>query len=829
MPTVSLHVHEQVDPKRIIDEVRKEDTGPRQQSLFALDKKPLREAVEFYKHRLNWKNRLVAGDSLLVMNSLLEKEGMAGKVQMVYFDPPYGIKYGSNFQPFVNQRNVTDGKDADLTAEPETIKAFRDTWELGIHSYLTHLRDRLLLAKELLHESGSIFVQIGDENVHRVRCLLDEVFGAENHIAIIQFRTKIPLGTTYLAAVGDYILFFAKNKSSLKYRKPLFTRLSGDGTQFKSVRSIDGLIRQMTKAEASGESEFLNGDTACRGLDLVSAGKTESCVFDAEFNGRIFRTASGNSWKTNKVGFDRLKKAERILGGNKSLSYLFLHDDYPVQEYSNMWTDTQGAAGKSYVVQTSEKVIQRCILMSTDPGDLVLDITCGSGTTAYVAEQWGRRWITCDTSRVAVTIARQRLMTALFDYYRLADPKKGVSEGFKYKTVPHITLKSIANNARIDVIWDKFQEKLEPLREQLNQKLDTSWQEWEIPRQAGEQWPPDAVQLHSEWWKLRIARQKEIDASIAANADSETLYDQPYEDKSKVRVSGPFTVEAVPSLHAKSLEQIEQENQGSGETLRQAVWRDELLKTGIRAKGGRKIEFSRVETLSGTRWIQCEAETKEECPQKVLVVFGPEHAPLDPRIVENAWQEAKTFRPDMLLFFAFHFDEKAAQDIDDLKPELAGMQLLKVQMNADLFTDDLKKKRASNESFWLIGQPDVAVKQIAEGKDKGKYTVEVLGFDYYNPQSGKVESGGKDNIAIWELDTDYDGRSLFPNQVFFPMAGSEDGWGRLAKNLKAEIDQEKIEDFRGTFSLPFAKGQHSRIAVKIIDDRGIESLRVINL
>lgn len=837
VPTVSLHVHEQVDPKRIIDEVRKEDTGPRQQSLFALDKKPLREAVEFYKHRLNWKNRLVAGDSLLVMNSLLEKEGMAGKVQMVYFDPPYGIKYGSNFQPFVNQRNVTDGKDADLTAEPETIKAFRDTWELGIHSYLNYLRDRLLLAKELLHESGSIFVQIGDENVHRVRCLMDEVFGAENFVSLIDFQKSAGQASSLLSSVSDYIIWYGKNKKSIKYHN-LYESKSYDtrgGSGYKNIEDKDGYRRSMSRDELSGASP--TEGRVFSFAPLVSSGYRNTLTVDFKFNEQKYHPGSNYYWKVHPDILVRVGKAGRFHDPGKKIYYVRYLDDFPVINLTDSWRDTSpGFQSQVYVVQTLPIVVERCLLMSTDPGDLVLDITCGSGTTAYVAEQWGRRWITCDTSRVAVAIARQRLMTALFDYYRLADPKKGVSEGFKYKTVPHITLKSIANNAQIDVIWNKFQEKLEPLREQLNQKMGTNWQEWEIPRQAGEQWPPDAVQLHSEWWKQRIARQKEIDASIAANADSETLYDQPYEDKSKVRVSGPFTVEAVPSLHAKSLEQIEQENHGSGEsvtrsgeTLRQAMWRDELLKTGIRAKGGRKIEFSRVETLSGTRWIQCEAETKEECPQKVLVVFGPEHAPLDPRIVENAWQEAKAFRPDMLLFCAFHFDEKAAQDIDDLKPELAGMHLLKVQMNADLFTDDLKKKRASNESFWLIGQPDVAVKQLAEGKDKGKYTVEVLGFDYYNPQSGKVESGGKDNIAIWELDTDYDGRSLFPNQVFFPMAGSEDGWGRLAKNLKAEIDQEKIEDFRGTVSMPFAKGQHSKIAVKIIDDRGIESLRVINL
>jgi len=405
--------------------------------------------------------------------------------------------------------------------------------------------------------------------------------------------------------------------------------------------------------------------------------------------------------------------------------------------------------------------------MTTDPGDLVFDLTCGSGTTAYVAEQWGRRWITCDTSRVATTLAKQRLMTASFDYYKLARPSEGVGSGFEYKTVPHVTLKSIANN--------------------------------EPPTQ-------------------------------------ETLYDQPLKDVRKVRVTGPFTAEAVPSLHAKSLTDIEKENQGSGqsvarsgETSRQAMWRDELLKTGVRAKGGRKLEFVRVEPMGGTRWIQCEAETRDDIPQKVLVVFGPEHAPLEQRMVENAWQEARAFKPDILLFCAFQFDEEAAKDIDELKPEVAGMQLLKVQMNADLFTDDLKKKRASNDSFWLIGQPDVEVRQIREGEDKGKYQVEVMGFDYYNPKNGNVESGGIKNITMWQLDTNYDERSLFPSQVFFLMAGEKDGWATLAKNLKAEIDLEKVEYFSGTVSLPFAKGDNSKIAVKIVDDRGIESLRVISL
>jgi len=465
-----------------------------------------------------------------------------------------------------------------------------------------------------------------------------------------------------------------------------------------------------------------------------------------------------------------LSENNRLMAIGDTLRYKRYIDDFPVSPINSIWDDTAISGfgrKKQYVVETNEKVIQRCLLMTTDPGDLVFDLTCGSGTTAYVAEQWGRRWITCDTSRVATTLAKQRLMTASFDYYKLARPNEGVGSGFEYKTVPHITLKSIANNE-----------------------------------------PPG----------------------------QETLYDQPLKDAKKVRVTGPFTVEAVPSLHAQSLSEIEKENQGtgqsaarSGETSRQAMWRDELLKTGVRAKGGKKLEFVRVEPMGGTRWIQCEAETRDDTPQKVLVVFGPEHAPLEQRMVENAWQEARAFKPDILLFCAFQFDEEAAKDIDELKPEVAGMQLLKVQMNADLFTDDLKKKRSSNESFWLIGQPDVEVRQIKAGEDKGKYQVEVMGFDYYNPKNGNVESGGKKNIAMWQLDTNYDERSLFPSQVFLPMAGEKEGWAKLARNLKAEIDPEKIEFFNGTVSLPFAKGDNSKIAVKIVDDRGIESLRVITL
>ena len=764
VPTVSLHVHERIDPKTIIDTVTKEKTGPAQMSLFKTEQKPLREAIDFYKHKEGWSNRLIAGDSLLVMNSLLEKEGMAGKVQMVYFDPPYGIKYGSNFQPFVNKRDVKDGKDEDLSAEPEMIKAFRDTWELGIHSYLTYLRDRLLLAREILHESGSVFVQISDENVHHVREIMDEVLGPENFVSLIAFTSTSGFDSSTLARTGDYLVWYAKEKVKIKYHQLYIEKdISIEGGRYGWITLNDGTYRGLKSKEKSGERPIPDGARFYQPTSLVSQGETSSPQ-EFIFLGKKYKPPIGQHWKTSIEGLNKLAENNRIHVAKNSIRYIRFSNDFPFKPINNLWTDT--ATGnftedKLYVVQSGVKLIQRCLLMTTDPGDLILDITCGSGTTANVAEQWGRRWITCDTSRVALTLAKQRLMTANFAYYKLAYPNEGISSGFEYKTVPHITLKSIANNE-----------------------------------------PPA----------------------------TETLYDQPFVDNKKTRITGPFTVEAVPAPYAKSFDELEKDDSGSdtsiartGETHRQSEWRDELLRSGVRAKGGKIIQFTRVEPLSGTKFIQAEAETKEDVPQKVLVVFGPEHAPLEQRQVEDAWQEARALNPDMLLFCAFQFDDEAAKDIDELTPEIAGMQLLKAQMNADMFTDDLRKKRSSNESFWLVGQPDV---KVHKQKD-GKVQVEVMGFDYYNPKTGNVESGGKKNIAMWMLDTDYDNRSLFPSQVFFPMAGAKEGWTKLARNLKAEIDEEKIEAFRGTTSLEFEPG--NTIAVKIIDDRGIESLRVIKV
>ena len=603
VPTVSLHVHERIDPRRIIESVKKAEQVSPQLSLFEEEKKPLREAIEFYKHRENWSNRLIAGDSLLVMNSLLEKEGMGGKVQMVYFDPPYGIKYGSNFQPFVNKRDVKDGNDGDLTTEPEMIKAFRDTWELGIHSYLTYLRDRLLLAKELLHESGSVFVQISDENVHHVREILGEVFGSENFVSLIAFTSTSGFSSSTLARTGDYLVWYAKDKSKIKYRQLYLDKdISIEGGNYKWIKLNDGSYRGLTSKEIKGEDKLPIDSKLYQPTSLVSQGATSSPQ-EFEHQGKKYYPPTGQHWKTSVEGLQKLSKEGRIHIAENSIRYVRFASDFSLKPITNLWTDT--ATGnftddKIYVVQTGTKLIARCLLMTTDPGDLALDLTCGSGTTAIVAENWGRRWITCDTSRVALTLTKQRMMVANFNYYELAYPSEGVGSGFNYETIPHIMLGTIANN--------------EP-----------------------------TVQ--------------------------ETIFDKPNINNKKTRVTGPFTVEAVPSPIAKSFEDVESENSfeadisisRSGETLRQDEWRNELLRSGVRAKGGKTIEFTRVEPLSGTRFLQAEAETKEDNPKRVVVCFGPEHAPLEQRMVELALEEARTLRPkpEIVLFCAFHFDPEA--------------------------------------------------------------------------------------------------------------------------------------------------------------------------
>jgi adenine-specific DNA-methyltransferase len=823
VPTASLHVHERIDPRTIIRAVQKKNghgggSGKLvQRSLFEEPEEnpPLREAIEFYKHAHGWTNRLIAGDSLMVMNSLLEKEGMAGKVQMVYIDPPYGIRYGSNFQPFVNNRNVKDGKDSDLTQEPEMLQAFRDTWELGVHSYLQSLRDRALLAKDLLSETGSIFVQIGDQNVHLVRALLDEIFGSQNSCALIAYAKTTTTTGRLLPATADYVLWYAKSLEQVKFHRLYTTKVLGatGATKYDQVELANGSRRAMLPAEKLDPSKLPDGARIFTLDNLTSPRVREARTgyFPITFEKRDYLPNQGE-WKTNPEGIKRLMIAKRIHPMSSTLRYVRYLNDFKAVALTNIWTDIGGIQSRSdpkiYVVQTSTTAVERCMLMTTDPGDLVFDPTCGSGTTAYVAEQWGRRWITCDTSRVATALAKQRLMTRVFDYYVLANDREGVAGGFACKRIPRVTLKSIANNPEI--------------REGISRA--------------------------------------EVEATIARHAEQETLFDAPEIDPSKARVSGPFTLEAVPAPAVRPITELLVESQPVsldnqptlpgvgdlelqpklqftedvsvarfGETIRQRQWRDELLACGIRGKGGQRIQFARLEPLGATRWLQCEGETKGERVERVVVSFGPEHAPLEQRQVELALEEAVQLKPTpkVVIFAAFQFDPEAAKDIDETK--WPGVTLLKAQMNTDLLTDDLKKKRSSNESYWLMGQPDVELRKIAKGEHKGECQIEVHGFDYYNPRTGAIESGDTTKIAMWMLDTDYDGRSLYPRQVFFPMAGPKDGWARLAKNLKAEIDEDLIEAYRGTVSLPFDPGDYRRVAVKIVDDRGIESLKIISL
>mgnify|MGYP000864627306 CR=1 FL=1 len=888
--TVSLHVHERIDPMSILSAVRKrleevndtkgktaaklkaEEPSPlgRQASLFEapFESLPLRAAVDFYRHDKGWANRLIAGDSLLVMNSLLVKEGMAGQVQMIYIDPPYGIKYGSNFQPFVGKRDVKDRSDADLTQEPEMIKAFRDTWELGIHSYMSYLRDRLLLAHDLLADSGSVFVQISDENLHHVREVLDEVFGSMNFVSQITVVKTSSATSELLAGVADYLVWYSKDRAKLKYRALYQVKdIEGAGTsQYTFIEKQTGARISASAADVKSTSDrfFSHGDMRSQ---------RPPGDFAVQFQGLEFRPGAGY-WKTGESGFLKLAKARRLMVVGNTLRYVRFLDDFPVFNYNNVWSDT-GTSGfsdsKVYVVQTNTSIVERCLLMTTDPGDLVLDPTCGSGTTAVASERWGRRWITCDTSRVAVTLAKQRLMTASYDYYQLAYPHEGLKGGFIYKTVPHVTLKSIANNADIDAIYERLHPAIAAALATLNaalaqhppaepltvsegvrkgQKLalgkkGVALHEWEVPFPSDDGKPlnllpngwPDALrEPFDAFHAARRRMQAEMDRSIAANAESETLYDKPEPSKTKLRITGPFTVEAVPFPTVLSLEAAEggseatpTEDQAyqtsiarSGETSRQQQWRDELLKTGIRGKGGQMLKFAELEVMAGTTCLHATG-TLAESGERVVVSFGPEHGALEQRQVEHAIGEAGELfpRPKMIVFCAFTFDPEAAKDIDAFK----GITALKAQMNTDLLTEDLKKARSSNQSFWLMGQPEVHATQ----RPDGRWQVEVMGFDYFDTVKGELISGGKAKIAMWSLDTDYDGRSLFPHQVFFPMAGKDEGWRKLKKSIRAELDESLLEQFHGTVSLPFEAGKNGKAAVKIVDDRGIESLKILPL
>ena len=858
-----LFIQEKVNPKVLIDDLIRQTKQQRESSgkgaqrdfadLFAdFNGLPSDDArTEFYQHKANWSNRMILGDSLQVMASLAEREGLRGKVQCIYIDPPYGIKFNSNFQWSTTSRDVRDGKAEHITREPEQVKAFRDTWRDGIHSYLTYLRDRLTVARDLLSESGSVFMQIGDENVHRVRALMDEVFGEGNFVRIISYATTSGLGNELLDRASDYIVWFAKNRDAIKYREPLVPKSNqtGGDAAYRMLVTENINHRPLTKKEREGSVRIPEGSKIYRYDNLVSQSGSETGQFDVEFYGQTFSIEKG-SWKTSKNGIENLKKADRIAKTSKNAYYIRRVDDFASKTISNLWTDTViagFASDKTYVVQTSSKVIQRCILMTTDPGDLVVDPTCGSGTTAYVAEQWGRRWITIDTSRVALALARARIMGARYPYYLLADSRDGqvkeaeisrkdpsekrtyndIRQGFVYERVPHIMLRHIANNAEIDVIWEKLQETLEPLREQLNEELDTAWEEWEIPREADDTWPEEVLKIHADWWEQRIARQKEIDASIAAKADYEYLYDKPYEDNKKVRVAGPFTVDSLSPHRVLGVDEddelmdVAEAKLGYGEKQDFAGMILEHLKTsGVhQAHKEDRISFSGIKPWPGdlvcAEGIYIEGDSDSGVEKRAGIFIGPEFGTVSRPDLVQAAREAADADFDVLIACAFNYEAHTSEF-----NKLGRIPILKARMNADLHMAGDLKNTGKGNLFVIFGEPDI---DILDAED-GQIQVQVKGVDVFHPNTGEIRSDNADGIACWFVDTDYNEESFFVRHAYF--LGARDPYKALKTTLKAEINREAWETLYSDTSRPFDKPKSGRIAVKVINHLGDEVMKV---
>ena len=819
-------------------------------------------STEFYQHDANWTNRMILGDSLQVMASLAEREGLRGKVQCIYIDPPYGIKFNSNFQWSTTSRDVKDGKADHITREPEQVKAFRDTWRDGIHSYLTYLRDRLTVARDLLTESGSVFVQIGDENVHRVRALMDEVFGEENIVSQIGFAKTSGSTDDYLGQTTDYLLWYAKDKKQIKFRRALKTKRAGEsgGTNYNRLRDSVGKS-QSIKAGEDLSAGIESGELRIYSLDNLTSqsagrdkGEGAASWFGVDIAGKTYKPSLSVRWKTNEVGMSRLKCAGRLEGTSARLGYVRYLEDFPVVQINNRWQDVAASfmADKVYVVQTSPTVIQRCLLRATDPGALVLDPTCGAGTTAYVAEQWGRRWITIDTSRVALALARTRIMGARYPYYLLADSRDGqlkeaeiarkapsetptyndIRQGFVYERVPHITLKSIANNAEIDVIWERWQETIAALLTQLGAVVGATGRsplpEWEIPRDLPDAWPPEAAPLHAQFWTARIARQKEIDASIAAKADYEYLYDKPYEDNKKVRVAGPFTVESL-SPHRllgvdendELIDNIAEAKLGYGEKQDFATMVLEHLKTsGVQqAHKDDRLSFSGITPWPGDlicaegTYVESDADAGAE--KRAAIFIGPEFGTVSRPDLVQAVREAADADFDVLLACAFNYEAHASEF-----NKLGRVPVLKARMNADLHMADDLKNTGKGNLFVIFGEPDI---DILDAED-GQLQVKINGVDVFHPNTGEVRSDGADGIACWFIDTDYNEESFFVRHAYF--LGANDPYKALQTTLKAEINQEAWATLHSDTSRPFAKPESGRIAVKVINHLGDEVMKV---
>ena len=877
---VALHIHERISAQAIVKAAMREDL---QRDLFADPQLPYQKEVQFYQHNVDWANRLILGDSLHVMSSLARRENLAGKVQMIYFDPPYGIRFASNFQSQIKQRDVRDKID-DMTREPEMVKAYRDTWELGIHSYLSYLKDRLIVAKELLHQTGSIFIQIGEDNQHRIRVLLDEVFGAENYITVISYKTSIGLGAKYLDSVANYLVWYSKSKSDLKFKR-LFKQVQiglQGATRYNMAQNEFGESRALADSEINNPELIPSNWKPFFKQGLTSRTGSDTTRFSVNFEDEKYIPTAGG-WRTNEIGLNRLIEADRVLIEGKRLTFRKRFDDFGAIAITNFWDDVGGGIQsrtdpKIYVVQTATSIIQRCILMTTDPGDIILDPTCGSGTTAYVAEQWGRRWLSIDTSRVSIALARQRILTANYDYYKLLDEKIGISRGLYNKTVPHITLKNIARNQNLDPIFLKHAPILEnalflcnnaleniseDIRKSLRKKLfekqnsegkrsvtdadkrrwilprkGEKWQVWEVPFDTDPDWPKElqnAVVAYRKAWAMKM---KEVNACITNNTDQEDLVDQPEVVRGVVRVSGPFTVEGVRPEELSLREEVlfdatsneSQVNDVADEVQNFRAYLSSMVelirKDGITFPNNRHQDFQRVEPLyeeSTGSLIHAEALWKDldgKEPNNIGITFGPQYGPVTAEQVADIIRSGRRY--DELIIAGFSFDAAALDAIQENQHPKQKIHIAHIRPDVSPGMDGLLKDTPNSQLFTVFGQPEIEVKQTKDGD----FTVELVGVDIYDPLTGEVRSSKADKVAAWFLDSDYDGKCFCITQAFFP---DQNAWEKIAKSLSTQSDPDVFEAFNGTKSIPFKPGEHKRIAVKVIDPRGNEVIAIARL
>jgi adenine-specific DNA-methyltransferase len=775
VPTLPLFIHERLSTKAIL-ETLKGHKRDKQTDMFDLWGDPQHsiadQVLRAYEHKDKWVNRMILGDSLVVMNSLLRYESLAGQVQMIYMDPPYGVEFRSNFQPFVRSRDVKHNDDEDMTREPEMVQAYRDTWVLRLHSYLTYLRDRLLIARELLHSSGSIFVQIGDANVHHVRELLDEVFGPENFVAVINFKTMMPLESGEIESVYDYLCWYARDKERLKYRNVFIPKVVGEDSEFVFADTSGGNYRRLTPEEISNFSETAQKCAIFKRSDLASSGYTPSCIFPIEFAGQTFVTKRGKSWRTTPEGVEVLKSKYRLFVLGKKLYYKMYLQDFGYRSLTNSWHDTIEFGGRMYVVQTTPTVVERCLLMTTEPGDLVLDPTCGSGTSAYCAEKWGRRWITIDTSRVPLALARQRLLTATYPWYQLKDESRGPAGGFVYERrqnknneeaggiVPHVTLESIANN--------------------------------ELPKQ-------------------------------------EVLVDRPEKEASITRVTGPFCVEAtIPT--PQDFEEVRPEGAIAPESESRASFIDRMLEVlrkspVLRLEGNKTVALKNVRPPAKTLSLSAEAMVPNGAEKSVAFVFGPESGAVSEKLVYQAAKEANAKNYSHLYVVGFAIQPNARMLVEQCA-DVVGIPATYVQATPDLMMGDLLKNMRSSQIFSVCGLPEAEIRKAKKANGAQQYEVELLGLDVFDPVAMEVHHRSAHDVPAWLLDTDYNGMCFHVSQAFFPRTSA---WENLKKALKGEYEDTVWDHLAGTVSAPFEAGEQGQVAIKVIDDRGNELLIVKSL